>query len=164
MESTPDFDCNSYIVSGDVLISRAPPAFYHHNPSAPMANQSYLKNVVLGQNLGPAAKSAVADGLAGRTFGGAAHLAPGSMVVSLSTDQVEDKGVKSWVLNLQKSATSLDIDLMRSGHLAWWSEFWGRSHIEVGAGLDTFIVSRQFILQRMMTAFQARSPFPIKFK
>jgi alpha-L-fucosidase 2 len=57
----------------------------------------------------------------------------------------------------------------QSAHLAWWSDFWARSHITIAAragaadpsaALD---VTRGYALQRYITACAGRGAYPIKF-
>lgn len=78
----------------------------------------------------------------------------------------------AWLAEIQaRSAAieSLDFTARRNSHLAWWQEFWNRSHIEitpapgasdVAAPAD---VTRAYALQRYITACAGRGAYPIKF-
>jgi alpha-L-fucosidase 2 len=62
-----------------------------------------------------------------------------------------------------------DLSARYAAHLAWWREFWARSHISITPGsgaTDTMApadVSRGYALQRFITACAGRGAFPIKF-
>ena len=154
---------------------------YHRNPSQAAAvakNQSYFVNVVAGENLGLDAFHSIPDGIANRTIAGAVNAAgrtlatvnaedPVAVVAAFGIEQVPDSELAGFLAGLAKAAASTTPASVRSGHEAWWSAFWNRSHIEVSAAgpndATAFLVTRQFLLQRYLTALQARSPFPIKF-
>eukprot|EP00041_Stephanoeca_diplocostata_P029135 m.853094 g.853094 ORF g.853094 m.853094 type:complete len:900 (-) comp23498_c0_seq3:403-3102(-) len=175
--ATPAFDCTAYTTSADVILTPAANgtaaiAWYHHNQNATTARlqkQSYFDNVVSGENLGPEALQAIPDGIESLTFGGAVAESPTAVVVALAIGKTADSDlvsgfVASRIAEANKYSTSLEA--IKSAHTAWWKRFWYRSHLEVStstADPAPFLVTRQFILQRHLTALQARSPFPIKF-
>lgn len=50
-----------------------------------------------------------------------------------------------------------------SNHELWWQNFWDRSWIQVGGGVDAENVSQGYALQRYMMACSSRGAFPAKF-
>ena len=187
--ATPSFDCQAYTTSADVVAAGtgtgggvgAATTWYHHNPDASAAaasNQSYFANVIKYQNLGTEAADSIPDGLAGRTFGGALAVKtvdPANTVVvaALGVEQIPTAELASftsrYAARASAAAAAGPASTIKPGHDAWWTAFWGRSHVEIKSAnsSDTssspFLITRQFIVQRYIVALQARSPFPIKF-
>jgi alpha-L-fucosidase 2 len=77
-----------------------------------------------------------------------------------------------WLTAVRASAASIEktrFAARREVHLAWWREFWQRSHVAItpragaadpAAAAD---VTRGYILQRFITACAGRGRYPIKF-
>jgi len=179
--ATPAFDCQAYTTSADVTVGAA---VYHRNaPTAEAAsqNQSYFTNILAGQNLGQAAAASIPDRLGGRTTRAAVATVSGAtVVVSMGTELLlTTAAVHSWVAKLQADATECEEDCVGTGRAAsskWWATFYDRSHIELAPAATPvpdpndrwksapFLITRQMILQRYLTALQARSPYPIKVR
>lgn len=65
--------------------------------------------------------------------------------------------------SLADDARSVDLDEVRTGHEAWWWEFWQRSFIDISGDAAAEAVSRAYTLQRYVTACAGRGAWPIKF-
>lgn len=145
--SNPAFNCFSYDVSADVVGTQAGrPYLYHRNEQT-----SYFADAVRAENLGSVPSSW--DRLSLRTTGVALLQGSATRVVAQVLTQ-QTASAEEWVQKALEPAPE-----SRQQHEAWWSSFWSRGHLEV----SDKVVSSQFLLQRFITAAQARSPFPVKF-
>ena len=55
------------------------------------------------------------------------------------------------------------LDSARNEHVAWWNQFWDRSHIYITAGEKSREVTLGYLMQRYLNACSSRGEFPIKF-
>ena len=121
------------------------------------------------------------DPLINRTFGAVAY---GSGMIAaapllLESQSSSNKRALSFTVLTEQTATlgdwvtkakalavglnALSPDATRSAHLAWWEQFWNRSHLFVSGDKDADIVTLGYNLQRYMIAASSRGKYPPKF-
>ena len=73
---------------------------------------------------------------------------------------------QEWLARLDRqiaASNAVPLEQARRGHLAWWSEFWGRSWIFLSGGPKAREVTSGYLLQRFKNACTSRGEFPMKF-
>lgn len=121
---------------------------------APLINRT-IGAAILGENLVNAGDTAVASTKA-RT----------SQRVSIHSLTAQCGTEKEWLSLLDKQIADTNrksVERAWKAHLAWWSEFWDRSHIFITAGEKSREVTTGYVLQRFKNACAGRGAQPIKF-
>ena len=157
-------------VSRNVSVSNNSIVFYHRNPSSSnLWNQSTSTQKV--------DKTHFADPMSNRTFGGIMQgngfTASGSTVTSANdtvavceifTHTSQAASVAAWTTELQTLVTAAhgtNSAQARAQHEKWWSDFWGRSWIELdNTRTET---TKNYLLQRYDNACEGRGAYPAKF-
>ena len=152
--------------------------WYHHNaksvgPTETMRHQDIFgalpRDPILHRTFGAVLRSAGATRSSDQSLTrapAAAHL----FTVHVLTQHPSSP--EDWLAAMRATiarAEAIELSVRYEAHLAWWREFWSRSHIaitpragakDVTAPAD---VSRGYALQRFITACAGRGAFPIKF-
>ena len=153
--------------------------WYHRNNKSVGPNETMAFQDLLG------APSYV-DPILGRTFGalirsaGAIRINDQTLISPAATSHRFDLYVLTqhpataaeWLTNLLAAVANVEATPFRNrydAHVAWWSEFWDRSYIEITARTNAVDptaatdVARGYALQRFVTACGGRGNYPIKF-
>lgn len=73
---------------------------------------------------------------------------------------------EEWISQLEAriaATNATPMDKAWTEHLAWWKQFWDRSHIFITSGEKSREVTTGYLLQRFKNACAGRGAFPIKF-
>ncbi|RYX81994.1 hypothetical protein EON83_21445 [bacterium] len=71
-----------------------------------------------------------------------------------------------WLSQLERlveNVNKTNLATARREHSKWWSDFWNRSWVIATGNADAEKVTRNYVLQRFVTACAGRGAFPIKF-
>ena len=151
--------------------------WYHHNSRSIWTQTLKIQGMAEWSTSAP-------DPLARRTFGGLvsgkglvrdgshalrSETAAEAHVVALYALTTVDASPEDWRSRIESVAAGDTRDSREAWrrHLGWWQEFWGRSWIRLSAGGDLgrrlADVTRDYNLQRFVSACAGRGGSPIKF-
>jgi alpha-L-fucosidase 2 len=178
--------CDTRYTYPDVIVSSIKPFFpkdilewYHRNE-----DQDYFASTLNRQGLG-SAQSSVPNILLGRQFGGAIF---GPDLQRVTSTKLVSKSLQKEIILIVATHTSQTSDVLqweqqlnaiiktnpsRMKHEVSWKMFWDQSFIfltpaktaknQKKASEETFTVTQQYLIWRLLQAWQSKAPFPIKF-
>jgi hypothetical protein len=153
--------------------------WYHRNPRSYGPNETMqfqdlqaaptFSDIILGRTFGAYIRSAGATRASDQKLSRTASTSHRFDVYALTKHPAT---AAEWLTAMQTTITAveaIDFTARRGAHLAWWSDFWNRSHIGITPTAGTADqaapgdVTRGYALQRFITACAGRGHYPIKF-
>ena len=126
-------------------------------------------DIILGRTFGALIRSAGATRSNDQTLARAAATSHRFDVYALTKHPAT---AAEWLTAMQSTYTAVEAVpflTRQAAHLAWWADFWNRSHISITPSAATTDqaapadVTRGYALQRFITACAGRGAYPIKF-
>jgi hypothetical protein len=128
-----------------------------------------FSDIILGRTFGAVIRSAGATRTNDQTLTRAAATSHRFDVYALTKHPAT---AAEWLAAMQSTYAAVEavpFATRQAAHLAWWSDFWNRSHISITPSATTTDqaapadVTRGYALQRFITACAGRGAYPIKF-
>eukprot|EP01052_Picozoa_sp_SAG31_P034680 SAG31_NODE_4086_length_3602_cov_1.613189_2_plen_339_part_00 len=183
----PDtFDIDGPVVGTNASSKVLPPVLLlsHSNPTNFSIVQAVLTQQGLGNLRGGRLEEEMED-WAGRTFGlsvsghglnrlktslvSSADAMMHEVVISTLTTVAPRETWKARIRRVHTTNSMTPYATARRGHNNWWTQFWGRSHVIVGAGSnasqaqEAAQLTTQYANARYLQSIQSRGRYPIKF-
>jgi alpha-L-fucosidase 2 len=153
--------------------------WYHHNhrslgPNETMQFQDLqgaptFTDIILGRTFGALIRSAGATRTNDQTLSRTAAISHRFDVYALTKHPAT---AAEWLTAMQSTYAAVEavpFSTRQAAHLAWWADFWNRSHISITPSAATADqtapadLTRGYALQRFITACAGRGAYPIKF-